>query len=146
MVLATGLDRADRVAVRLDVWTNTEIALCKPAAPGAPGAPSAPGTPSAPGSPPLTSASCASGPAFEGAHIHDGMRAADGAIEGIRLTPDGAELRVVGNTRPVGICGSGIVDAIAELRRTGRVNERGRLRADAPGVRRRRQGHDRLEF
>jgi uncharacterized 2Fe-2S/4Fe-4S cluster protein (DUF4445 family) len=74
------------------------------------------------------------------------MRAADGAIEGIRLTPDGAELRVVGNTRPVGICGSGIVDAIAELRRTGRVNERGRLRADAPGVRRGRQGRDRLEF
>jgi uncharacterized 2Fe-2S/4Fe-4S cluster protein (DUF4445 family) len=134
MVLATDLDRADRVALGLDIGTNTEIALCKPAAPGAAG------------SPPLTSASCASGPAFEGAHIHDGMRAADGAIEGIRLTPDGAELRVVGNTRPVGICGSGIVDAIAELRRTGRVNERGRLRADAPGVRRGRQGRDRLEF
>jgi uncharacterized 2Fe-2S/4Fe-4S cluster protein (DUF4445 family) len=128
MVLAADLDRADRVAVGLDIGTNTEIALCKPGAPG---------------SPPLTSASCASGPAFEGAHIHDGMRAADGAIEGIRLTPDGAELRVVGNTRPVGICGSGIVDAIAELRRTGRVNERGRLRADAPGVRR---GRDGLEF
>ena len=134
MVLASDLDRADRVAVGLDIGTNTEIALCKP------------GAPAAPGRAPLTSASCASGPAFEGAHIHDGMRAADGAIEGIRLTPDGAELRVIGNTRPVGICGSGIVDAIAELRRTGRVNERGRLRADAPGVRRGRQGGDRLEF
>ena len=134
MVLATGLDRADRVAIGLDIGTNTEIALCKPGAPSAP---------SAPGSPPLTSASCASGPAFEGAHIHDGMRAAGGAIEGIRLTPHGAELRVVGDIRPVGICGSGIVDAIAELRRTGRVNERGRLRADAPGVRR---GRDGLEF
>ena len=143
MVLATDLDRADRVAVGLDIGTNTEIALCKPGGPGAPGAP---GAPSGTGGPPLTSASCASGPAFEGAHIHDGMRAADGAIEGIRLTPDGAELRVVGNIRPVGICGSGIVDAIAELRRTGRVNERGRLRADAPGVRRGRQGRDRLEF
>jgi len=140
MVLASDLDRADRVAVGLDIGTNTEIALCKPGAPGVPGAPRAPGRA------PLTSASCASGPAFEGAHIHDGMRAADGAIEGIRLTPDGAELRVIGNTRPVGICGSGIVDAIAELRRTGRVNERGRLRADAPGVRRGRQGRDRLEF
>ena len=134
MVLATGLDRADRVAIGLDIGTNTEIALCKPGAPSAP---------SAPGSPPLTSASCASGPAFEGAHIHDGMRAAGGAIEGIRLTPNGAELRVVGDIRPVGICGSGIVDAIAELRRTGRVNERGRLRGDAPGVRR---GRDGLEF
>ncbi len=127
MVLATGLDLADRVAVGLDIGTNTEIALCGP------------------GAHPLTSASCASGPAFEGAHIHDGMRAADGAIEGIRLTPDGAsaELRVIGDTRPVGICGSGIVDAIAELHRTGRINARGRLRADAAGVRR---GRDGLEF
>ena len=124
MVLATGLDRADRVAVGLDIGTNTEIALCRP------------------GRAPLTSASCASGPAFEGAHIRDGMRAADGAIEGVRLTPDGVELRVVGNTRPVGICGSGIVDAIAELHRTGLINERGRLRRDAPGVRR---GRDSLE-
>ena len=64
-------------------------------------------------------------------------------IEGVRLTTDGAELRVIGNTRPVGICGSGIVDAIAELRRTGLINERGRLRRDAPGV---RQGRDSLEF
>jgi uncharacterized 2Fe-2S/4Fe-4S cluster protein (DUF4445 family) len=125
MVLATDLDRADRVAVGLDIGTNTEIALCKPSRPV------------------LTSASCASGPAFEGAHIHDGMRAADGAIEGVRLTADGAELRVVGNTRPAGICGSGIVDVIAELRRTGLINERGRLRRDAPGV---RQGRDSLEF
>ena len=68
------------------------------------------------------------------------MRAADGAIEGVRFTPDGPELRVVGNTRPVGICGSGIVDAVAELHRTGLINERGRLQRDAPGVRRGRDG------
>ena len=122
MVLATDLDRADRVALGLDIGTNTEIALCRPSAPA------------------LTSASCASGPAFEGAHIRDGMRAADGAIEGVRFTPDGPELRVVGNTRPVGICGSGIVDAVAELHRTGLINERGRLQRDAPGVRRGRDG------
>jgi uncharacterized 2Fe-2S/4Fe-4S cluster protein (DUF4445 family) len=127
MILATDLDLADRVAVGLDIGTNTEIALC------------------APGEHPLTSASCASGPAFEGAHIRDGMRAADGAIEGVRLSADTtvAELRVIAAARPVGICGSGIVDAIAELHRTGRLNERGRLRADAAGVRR---GRDGLEF
>jgi uncharacterized 2Fe-2S/4Fe-4S cluster protein (DUF4445 family) len=128
MVLASDLDLADRVAVGLDIGTNTEIALCRP------------------GDQPLTSASCASGPAFEGAHIHDGMRAADGAVEGIRLTPDSAgaaELRVIGNAKPVGICGSGIVDAIAELHRTGRINSRGRLLPEAAGVRR---GRDGLEF
>jgi uncharacterized 2Fe-2S/4Fe-4S cluster protein (DUF4445 family) len=131
MILATDLDLADRVAVGLDIGTNTEIALCTS------------------GEHPLTSASCASGPAFEGAHIRDGMRAADGAIEGVRLAADtaadasGADLRVIGNARPVGICGSGIVDAVAELHRTGRLNARGRLRADAAGVRR---GRDGLEF
>lgn len=133
MVLAAGLDRAGHVAVGLDIGTNTEIALSRQ------------GT--------LTSASCASGPAFEGAHIRHGMRAADGAIEGVRLArSDGAaggagelrvtELRVVGNVRPVGVCGSGIVDAIAELHRTGLLNARGRLVRDAPGVRR---GSDGLE-
>jgi len=143
MVLAAGLDQADHVAIGLDIGTNTEIALSRH------------GT--------LTSASCASGPAFEGAHIRHGMRAADGAIEGVRLArteggaggaADGAvnsaansggdlrvaELRVVGGGKPVGICGSGIVDAIAELHRTGLLNWRGRLVRDAPGVRQGRDG------
>ncbi|HEU5156591.1 MAG TPA: ASKHA domain-containing protein [Streptosporangiaceae bacterium] len=125
MVLATGLDRADRVAVGLDIGTNTEIALCRP------------------GRPALSCASCASGPAFEGAHIRDGMRAATGAIEGVRLTARGAVLRTVRDAPPVGICGSGIVEAIAELRRGGLVDERGRLCRDAPGV---RLGRDGPEF
>lgn len=124
MVLATELDRAEEVTVGLDVGTNTEIAV------------SGPGLP-------LTSASCASGPAFEGAHIHDGMRAAAGAVERVRLTPDGADVRTVDGVAPVGICGSGIVDVVAELRRTGLVNERGRLCRDAPAV---RVGRDGPEF
>jgi uncharacterized 2Fe-2S/4Fe-4S cluster protein (DUF4445 family) len=121
-----GLDQHGHVAIGLDIGTNTEIALSRR------------GT--------LTSTSCASGPAFEGAHIRHGMRAADGAIEGVRLarSPNGelrvAELRVVGGGKPTGICGSGIVDAIAELHRTGLLNARGRLDRDAPGVRRGRDG------
>src|ERR1019366_7846995 len=91
----------------------------------------------------LTSASCASGPAFEGAHIRDGMRAGTGAIEAVRLAHDGAELTTVGGAPPVGICGSGLVDAIAELRRTGRINERGRFQRAAAGV---REGDRGLEF
>jgi uncharacterized 2Fe-2S/4Fe-4S cluster protein (DUF4445 family) len=121
-----GLDQPGHVAIGLDIGTNTEIALSRR------------GT--------LTSASCASGPAFEGAHIRHGMRAADGAIEGVRLARAQrgellvAELRVVGGGKPTGICGSGIVDAIAELHRTGLLNARGRLVRDAPGVRRGRDG------
>ncbi len=117
MILAADLDRADRVAIGVDIGTNTEIALCKP------------------GLRYLTSASCASGPAFEGAHIHDGMRAATGAIEAVRLTNESIQLKTIGDAPPVGICGSGIVDALADLRRAGLMNERGRLRRDAPGIR-----------
>ncbi|MBL8056372.1 MAG: DUF4445 domain-containing protein [Anaerolineales bacterium] len=117
MVLASDLDRADRVAVGVDIGTNTEIVLCKP------------------GANYLTSASCASGPAFEGAHIRDGMRAATGAIEAVRITAGGVQLKTIGDAPAVGICGSGIVDALAELRRAGLMNERGRLDRGAPGVR-----------
>lgn len=119
MILGADLDRVDAVKVGVDIGTNTEIVLRRPDADH------------------LTSASCASGPAFEGAHIRDGMRAGTGAIEAVRL-PDGAGdpwVRTIDGTPAVGICGSGIVDAVAELWRTGRINHRGRLRADAPGVR-----------
>jgi uncharacterized 2Fe-2S/4Fe-4S cluster protein (DUF4445 family) len=117
MILAADLDRADRVAIGVDIGTNTEIALCKP------------------GMNYLTSASCASGPAFEGAHIRDGMRAATGAIEAMRITAEGVQLKTISDAPPVGICGSGIVDAMAELRRAGLMNERGRLDRAAPGMR-----------
>ena len=57
------------------------------------------------------------GPAFEGAQIRFGMRASDGAIEGVHISPDGVSLQIIGGAlRPVGICGSGLVDAVAELR------------------------------
>ncbi len=116
MVMGADLDRLDHVAVGVDIGTNTEIVVRRP------------------GLRHLVCASCASGPAFEGAHIRDGMRAAAGAIEGVRL--DGAEpqVQVIGDGAPVGICGSGIVDAVAELRRTARIDARGRFQRGAPGV------------
>ncbi len=117
MILATDLDKGDRIAVGVDIGTNTEIALCKP------------------GLSYLTSASCASGPAFEGAHIKDGMRAASGAIEAVRITPEGPWIKTIGDAPAVGICGSGIIDAVAALRGAGLLNHRGRLMPGAPGLR-----------
>ncbi len=117
MILATDLDKGDRIAVGVDIGTNTEIALCKP------------------GLSYLTSASCASGPAFEGAHIKDGMRAASGAIEAVRITPDGPQIKTIGDAPAVGICGSGIIDAVSALRGAGLLNHRGRLTPGAPGLR-----------
>lgn len=114
-ILASGLARDDRVRLLVDVGTNGEIVL---------------------GSSQRVLATAApAGPAFEGASIRHGMRAADGAIEGVTLGST-VDLRVIGGkVRPRGICGSGLVDAVAQLRLAGLLDASGRLRApaDVPG-------------
>lgn len=122
MILASGLDQADHVVLGIDIGTNSEIALAKP------------------GQAFLASVSCASGPAFEGAHISDGMRAAAGAIEAVTLTKTGLHLKTVDDVPAVGLCGSGIIDAIAELRRWALINERGRFDQKNNRVRQGRHG------
>ena len=117
MILASDLDKMDKITLGVDIGTNTEIAIRKP------------------GLPFLTSASCASGPAFEGAHISDGMRAASGAIEKVKITPQGVELTTIDDQPAVGLCGSGIVDVIAELFQSGLINHRGRFQKENPRVR-----------
>ncbi|MCB0253094.1 MAG: DUF4445 domain-containing protein [Anaerolineae bacterium] len=125
MIMATGLDEVDRVTMGIDIGTNSEIVLRQP------------------GRAHLASASCASGPAFEGAHISDGMRAASGAIEVVHLTENGADIKTVDDAPAVGLCGSGIIDAVAEVYRWHLINGRGRFQADSQRVRHGRQG---LEF
>jgi uncharacterized 2Fe-2S/4Fe-4S cluster protein (DUF4445 family) len=122
MILGSDLDRKPYVAIGVDIGTNTEIALLKP------------------NEKTLTSASCASGPAFEGAHIRDGMRASTGAIEAVKITAEGVQIKTIGDAPPVGVCGSGIVDAIAEMYRSGVINNRGRMNREAPGVRKNEKG------
>ena len=73
----------------------------------------------------LLSCSCAAGPALEGMNISCGMRAADGAIEDIRMTADGVEIAVIGDCEPVGLCGSGILAAVRELIRNGYLKKTG---------------------
>ena len=76
----------------------------------------------------LASCSCAAGPALEGANISCGMRAAEGAIEGIQFNEDGVDLQVIGDAKPIGICGSGIMEAMAELNQKGLIKKSGRLK------------------
>jgi uncharacterized 2Fe-2S/4Fe-4S cluster protein (DUF4445 family) len=94
----------------------------------------------------LVSSSCATGPALEGAHIKFGMRAAPGAIERIKIDPQTHEVKfkVIGNEAwntesenpgAKGICGSGIIDAMAELFKTGIIDKSGRFRKDIPSPR-----------
>ncbi len=70
-------------------------------------------------------ASCPAGPAFEGGGIRYGTPAVDGAIESVCLTNDSIEYEVIGGGKPRGLCGSGLVDLLAELRRTGRMTPKG---------------------
>ncbi len=115
MLLATQAGDATNPTLAIDIGTNTEVCL---AANGH-----------------LTSVSCASGPAFEGGHIRDGMRAAPGAIEHVELDGDRVLLQTVDDAEPVGLCGSGILDALAELLKHGILDRRGRLKTDHPRVR-----------
>lgn len=122
MILATELDRTEKVAIGIDIGTNTEIALARP------------------GEPFMSSVSCASGPAFEGAHISDGMRAAAGAIEAVRFHPTEILVKTIDEMPAVGLCGSGIVDVVAELYRWGVINRQGRFDRTHPRVREGRHG------
>lgn len=71
--------------------------------------------------------STAAGPAFEGACIYQGIRAKNGAIKGVKIEDNKIILDVVGDVKPEGICGSGVIDAIAELIKVGIIDETGRI-------------------
>lgn len=99
----------------MDIGTNTEITLIHAGI--------------------LRSVSSPSGPALEGGHISCGMRAAEGAIERVALAADGTiTVRTIGDGEPVGLCGSGVLDALAVLRRAGAVDARGRIAERHPAV------------
>lgn len=114
-LLAACFREDENTRLGIDIGTNTEIALQHSGR--------------------IVSVSTASGPAFEGAHIRFGMRAAPGAIEHIRIDDSGkVNCQVIGGQTASGICGSGILDAVAELRRTGLINARGRLEKTNPAI------------
>ena len=92
----------------------------------------------------LMSCACSAGPAFEGGDISCGMRATDGAVEAVTIDKDTMEptLTIVGDPgqKPVGICGSGIIDIISELFRTGIINARGLFSREGDRVKRDQHG------
>ncbi|RCK76077.1 MAG: Methyltransferase corrinoid activation protein [Anaerolineae bacterium] len=100
----------------IDIGTNTEISLLH--------------------NQKIVSCSCASGPAFEGAHIQFGMRAAPGAIEKVQITAEEKILyKTIADQAPVGICGSGILDAIAELYTANFLDAKGTFLNNHPNIR-----------
>jgi uncharacterized 2Fe-2S/4Fe-4S cluster protein (DUF4445 family) len=106
-LLASGMDRDARVRLFVDIGTNCEIVLGNREW--------------------LLATAAPAGPAFEGAAIRCGMRAADGAIEVVTMTADELGFKVIGDAEPQGLCGSGLVDAVTGLVRLGLLDESGRL-------------------
>jgi uncharacterized 2Fe-2S/4Fe-4S cluster protein (DUF4445 family) len=107
-MLAVNIAHEDRLVAIMDLGTNTELIVGNRHR--------------------ILAASCPAGPAFEGGAISCGMPALDGAIEDVAIDEAGAfRLGVIGGGAPQGICGSGLIDTLSELRRTGRMNELGRF-------------------
>ena len=132
VILAADLDHGEALRVAIDIGTNGEVVVA--------------------GGGRLLACSTAAGPAFEGATISRGMRATPGAIDGVTIGED-VSFTTINGGGVCGICGSGLIDAIAELRRVGVVDETGRMMPPSrahelpPALARRLRGdEDRPEF
>jgi len=106
VILASALNRSETIKLAIDIGTNGEVALGSHKK--------------------LLTCSTAAGPAFEGAMITHGMRGAPGAIERLQIT-DRPVYQVIGGGKPNGICGSGLIDVVAEMLRLGIIDETGRM-------------------
>lgn len=113
-VLSSGLDDTDLVTIFIDVGTNGEIVLGNKEW--------------------LVTVACSAGPAFEGGGVQHGMRATKGAIEEVWINSETYEpsYRVVGGTKPRGICGSGLISLLAEMFLTGVVDKGGHINTSLP--------------
>jgi uncharacterized 2Fe-2S/4Fe-4S cluster protein (DUF4445 family) len=122
-VLSSGLTKSEELTLFLDVGTNGETVL---------------GTNEW-----MVSCACSAGPAFEGAGVYDGMRATEGAIEEVWVSSQTFEptYRVIGDTKPKGICGSGLISLLAELFVTGVLDRGGNFNIDLPSERTREGAH-----
>jgi len=127
MLIASGIETKKGNLIAIDIGTNTEIALKTKEK--------------------IISCSCASGPAFEGAHIKHGMRAASGAIERVNIDSKSLTINVstIDDRAPLGICGSGILDGISEMLRVGIIDSSGKINSGYKGVRKIKRGKS-LEF
>jgi uncharacterized 2Fe-2S/4Fe-4S cluster protein (DUF4445 family) len=125
-VLSSGMVNQESLSMLIDMGTNGEIVFGS--------------------SEFLVCCSCSAGPAFEGGGIRFGMRASRGAIQRVEISPDfEVKVSTVGNGRPRGICGSGMIDCLAEFLRTGIINKAGKFN-EGVKTERLRKGDEGLEF
>lgn len=125
-VLASGIYESKELSLLLDIGTNTEVFVGN--------------------SEDMLSCSCASGPAFEGIHIKHGMKAVSGAIEKLHISQDfEVKYKTVDDATPRGICGSAMIDVVAEMFKRGIINNRGRFNTSIKTPRLKKVNGD-LEF
>ncbi|HTF99219.1 MAG TPA: ASKHA domain-containing protein [Nitrospirota bacterium] len=126
-VLVSQIYKQDAVSLFIDIGTNGEIVLGNKEW--------------------LVTAACSAGPCFEGSGIKFGMRAMEGAIEEVEIDPKTHEVnyRVIGDVKPIGICGSGMIDILAEMYLNGVIDQKGKIRQEL-GTKRIRRGDSGLEF
>jgi uncharacterized 2Fe-2S/4Fe-4S cluster protein (DUF4445 family) len=117
-VMATGIHQKDEMSLLVDVGTNGEVFLGNKDE--------------------LLSCSCAAGPAFEGTQIRYGMKAVTGAIEKVRIDPETFDTvyETIGERKPIGLCGSAMVDVVAELLKTRLISTRGRFNQETTRTKR----------
>lgn len=125
-VLATRMHESEGLSLLIDIGTNTEVFVGN--------------------SEDILSCSCASGPAFEGAHIKQGMKAVTGAIERVRIDSDfEVEYETIYSVKPTGLCGSAMIDIVAELLKNGIINQHGRFNSKIR-TKRLRKNNNETEF
>ncbi len=126
-VLASGIDEADVLSLLIDIGTNGEIVLGNKDW--------------------LVSCSSSAGPAFEGSGVSSGVRAMEGAIQRVKITPGDFEVKysTIGDAKPIGICGSGYIDSLAELFKAGVIDRSGNIKENISSQRV-REGKEGPEF
>ncbi len=126
-IMVSQIHKQEAVSLFIDIGTNGEIVLGNKEW--------------------LVTAACSAGPAFEGSGIKFGMRAMEGAIEEVEIDPKTYEVnfRVIGDVKPIGVCGSGMIDALAEMYLSGVIDQKGKIREEI-GTKRIRRGESGLEY
>ena len=126
-IMVSQIHKQEAVSLFIDIGTNGEIVLGNKDW--------------------LVTAACSAGPAFEGSGIKFGMRAMEGAIEEVEIDPKTYEVnfRVIGDVKPIGVCGSGMIDALAEMYLSGVIDQKGKIREEI-GSKRIRRGESGLEY
>jgi len=128
VILASGIDEEEELTLIIDIGTNGEIVIGNKTS--------------------IAAGSCAAGSALEGAHIKDGMRAASGAIDSVKINPENLDVSftTINNKKPMGLCGSGLIDAVAEMLKAKIIAQNGNFNKKLIGTNRFVKKNSEVEF